>query len=160
MKGIESRKKRYVDVVALHREDGSVRPLSIVWEDGRRFKVERILDTRRAASLKVGGTGMRYLVRIQNKDTFLFFEDPRWFVEEVVPETSQGCAEGGAGGSEDRDDRAVRCVRNGSAAAANRRAEASGAADRGAASRAFEAIAAALKRRSHPPMPRSHARRA
>ena len=76
MKGIESRKKRYVDVVALHREDGSVRPLSIVWEDGRRFKVERILDTRRAASLKVGGTGMRYLVRIQNKDTFLFFEDP------------------------------------------------------------------------------------
>lgn len=82
MKGIESRKKRYVDVVALHREDGSVRPLSIVWEDGRRFKVERILDTRRAASLKVGGTGMRYLVRIQNKDTFLFFEDPRWFVEE------------------------------------------------------------------------------
>ena len=82
MKGIESRKKRYVDVVALHREDGSVRPLSIVWEDGRRFKVERILDTRRAASLKVGGTGVRYLVRIQNKDTFLFFEDPRWFVEE------------------------------------------------------------------------------
>lgn len=84
MKGIESRKKRYVDVVALHREDGSVRPLSIVWEDGRRFKVDRILDTRRAASLKVGGTGVRYLVRIQNKDTFLFFEDPRWFVEEKV----------------------------------------------------------------------------
>lgn len=82
MKGIESRKKRYVDVVALHREDGSVRPLSIVWEDGRRFKVDRVLDTRRAASLKVGGTGVRYLVRIQNKDTFLFFEDPRWFVEE------------------------------------------------------------------------------
>lgn len=84
MKGIESRKKRYVDVVALHREDGSVRPLSIVWEDGRRFKVDRILDTRRAASLKVGGTGVRYLVRIRDRDTFLFYENPRWFVEEKV----------------------------------------------------------------------------
>lgn len=84
MKGIESRKKRYVEVIARHAEDGTVRPLAIVWEDGRRFEVERVLDARRAASLKVGGTGVRFLVRIRDRDTFLFYENPRWFVEEKV----------------------------------------------------------------------------
>lgn len=73
-----------MEVIARHAEDGTVRPLAIVWEDGRRFEVERVLDVRRAASLKVGGTGVRYLVRIQNRDTFLFYEEPRWFVEEKI----------------------------------------------------------------------------
>ena len=39
--------------------DGSIRPTSIVWEDGRVFAIDRILDIRRAASLKAGGMGMR-----------------------------------------------------------------------------------------------------
>lgn len=152
-------RKTYVDVVARIDADGRMTPLSILWRDGRTFEIDRVHEAIRRASTRVGGTGMRYLVSVHGREKYLFYEDPRWFVEEVVPEMSQGCAEGGAGGSEDRDDRAVRCVRDGSAAEANRRAEASGAADRGAAPRAFEAIAAALKRRSHPPMPRSHARR-
>lgn len=82
VRGIESRKKRYVEVIARHAEDGTVRPLSIVWEDGRSFEVERVLDVRRAASLKVGGTGVRYVVRIRGRETYLFYENPRWFVEE------------------------------------------------------------------------------
>ncbi len=153
-------RKTYVDVVARIDADGRMTPLSILWRDGRTFEIDRVHEAIRRASTRVGGTGMRYLVSVHGREKYLFYEGPRWFVEEVVPETSQGCAEGGAGGSEDRGDRAVRCVRDGSAAAANRREEASGAADRGAASRSFEAIAAALRRRSHPPMPRSHARRA
>lgn len=84
MKGIESRKKRYVEVVALHREDGSVAAALDRLGRRPRFKVDRILDTRRAASLKVGGTGVRFLVRIRDRDTFLFYENPRWFVEEKV----------------------------------------------------------------------------
>ncbi len=73
-----------MEVIARHAEDGTVLPLAVVWEDGRRFAVDRVLDVRRAASLKVGGTGVRYLVRIQNRDTFLFYEEPRWFVEEKI----------------------------------------------------------------------------
>ena len=36
-----------------------------------------------AASLKVGGIGERYTVKINNTETFLFFEKEtgRWFVE-------------------------------------------------------------------------------
>ena len=36
---------------------------------------------RRAASLKAGGAGTRYTVRIGRSETYLFNEDGRWFVE-------------------------------------------------------------------------------
>ena len=84
VQGIESRRKRYVEVVARFDEDGSITPLSITLEDGRTFEIDQILDHRHAASLKVGGTGMRYLIRIGNATTYLFHEDPRWYVEEKI----------------------------------------------------------------------------
>lgn len=60
---------------------GNITPISVVWEDGRGFKIDRVLDVRRAASLKAGGIGVRYLCRISGRETFLYYEDPRWFVE-------------------------------------------------------------------------------
>lgn len=71
----------YVKVVAQFFEDGRIRPLMVEWEDGRHFRVDRLLDVRRAASTKVGGQGMRYTVRISGHDTHLFEDDGRWFVE-------------------------------------------------------------------------------
>ena len=71
----------YVRVVAEFDETGSVRPLSIVWEDGRKFKVDKVLDVRRAVATKAGGQGMRYTCRIMGKETYLFNDDGRWFVE-------------------------------------------------------------------------------
>lgn len=56
-------------------------PLAIEWEDGHVYEIDRVLDSRRAASTKAGGVGMRYLCRIQNRETHLFYEDPKWFVE-------------------------------------------------------------------------------
>lgn len=81
VRGIESRRKHYVEVVARIDGDGAVTPLQVVWDDGRRFEIDRVLDVRQAASLKVGGTGLRYLVRIGQNTTYLFYENPRWFVE-------------------------------------------------------------------------------
>ena len=49
-----------------------------------KYEIDQILDHRHAASLKVGGTGMRYLIRIGNATTYLFHEDPRWYVEEKI----------------------------------------------------------------------------
>lgn len=87
--GIVHRIKRYVAVVAHHDADGRVMPRSIEWDDGRRFDIDAVLDVRRAASLKTGGDGMRYTIRIGTSITYLFFEDPRWFVEEKVVEMPQ-----------------------------------------------------------------------
>ena len=85
VRGIGSREKRYVKVVSSTDEDGAVTPLSVEWEDGRVYEIDRVLDRRRAASLKVGGCGMRYLVRIGQATTYLFYEGPCWYVEAKLP---------------------------------------------------------------------------
>ena len=71
----------YVKVVVEYDESGKIRPLSVEWEDGRKFDVDRLLDVRRAAATKAGGQGMRYTVRIMGRETYLFEDEGRWFVE-------------------------------------------------------------------------------
>jgi hypothetical protein len=73
--------KKYVDVTAKFNADGSITPLEIQWEDGRRYPIDRILDIRRAASLKAGGTGIRYTCRIAGRPKYLYLEETKWFVE-------------------------------------------------------------------------------
>jgi hypothetical protein len=75
------RRKVYVEVILKQDVDGNKRPLSIRWEDGQVFEVDRLKDVRRAASLKCGGCGLRYTVVIDGKETYLFEEDNKWFVE-------------------------------------------------------------------------------
>jgi hypothetical protein len=58
-----------------------VEPVAFVWEDGTRYKVDSVIDMRRAASLKAGGVGMRYTVNVRGKETFMFLEEDRWFME-------------------------------------------------------------------------------
>lgn len=74
-------KKVTVRVLAEFDEFGRVWPRSIVLEDGRSFDIDRILDVRQAASLKAGGSGMRYTCRIKGRSVYLFCDDNRWFVE-------------------------------------------------------------------------------
>lgn len=74
-------RKVFVEVTARFDTDGKITPLSLVWEDGTIYEIDRILDKRRAASLKAGGMGIRYTVMIQGKQSYLFYEEPRWFVE-------------------------------------------------------------------------------
>ena len=74
-------RKVYVEVTARFDVDGNITPLSVTWEDGTVYEIDKVLDQRRAASLKVGGIGMRYTCRILGQESFLFYEEPRWFVE-------------------------------------------------------------------------------
>ena len=74
-------KKVYVDVMAKYQTSGYVKPLWIVWPDGREFEVDKIIDVQKAASLNVGGTGIRFTCRIQGKVTYLFLEENKWFME-------------------------------------------------------------------------------
>ena len=74
-------RRAYVKVVAEFSPEGAVKPLSVEWEDGRRFDVDRVLDVRRAVATKAGGQVMRYTVRIGGHETYLFEDDGRWFVE-------------------------------------------------------------------------------
>ncbi|HHX38203.1 MAG TPA: hypothetical protein GX717_09525 [Clostridiaceae bacterium] len=73
--------KVYVEVKARFDTEGQIIPMSITWEDGREYEIDHILNVQRAASLKAGGTGIRYCVRIGRTQTYLFLEENKWFVE-------------------------------------------------------------------------------
>jgi hypothetical protein len=74
-------KKEFIEVIVKYTIDGTKFPQLIIWKDGRKFEVDKILDIRQAPSLKVGGQGIRYTCKIMGKETFLWLEDEKWFVE-------------------------------------------------------------------------------
>lgn len=63
------------------RNSGKIIPLYILWENGKRFEIDKVLDVRLRASTKGGGMGLRYLVRIGQNERFLFLDGIIWFVE-------------------------------------------------------------------------------
>ena len=82
--------KVYVAVKAEFNEEGIMLPREIIWEDGMKYEIDRVLDIRQAAAMKAGGQGDRYTVRINGQQSYLFFERStnqtgnnlgRWFVE-------------------------------------------------------------------------------
>jgi len=82
--------KVYVSVRADFRDDGIMLPREIVWEDGRKYEIDRVVDIRQAPAMKAGGQGDRYTVSIRGQQSYLFFERStnksgniigRWFVE-------------------------------------------------------------------------------
>lgn len=62
-------------------EEGIIRPRLIRWNNGLIFQIDQILYKCRASSKKVGGGGIRYTVMIRGKESFLFHEGDKWFVE-------------------------------------------------------------------------------
>lgn len=73
--------RKYVEIIARHTTEGKSYPIEIVWEDGRKFEIDRILDVRKAASLKTGGAGTRYTCRIRNREIYIFNDNGKWFLE-------------------------------------------------------------------------------
>lgn len=71
----EERRKVYVEVDVTHKTDGTARPRKIKFEDGEVYEIDRVRHCCRAASTKVGGTGLRYTVMICGTETFLFDEE-------------------------------------------------------------------------------------
>ena len=75
-------RRKYVEVYAVFELDGRIKPLSLTWDDGESYEVDRILDVRQAAALKAGGNGLRYTCLFGGKQRYLFLQDDhRGFVE-------------------------------------------------------------------------------
>lgn len=74
-------RKVYVGVELSVSPQGDVRPRTIIFEDGNKYQIDRLRQKCRAHATKVGGTGIRYTVIICNKETYLYEDDGRGFVE-------------------------------------------------------------------------------
>jgi len=73
--------KKCIEISARFSTSGIITPKVIHWEDGRNFSVDRIIDVQRAASLKAGCLGMRYICEVHGKEVLLFNDDNKWFME-------------------------------------------------------------------------------
>lgn len=74
--------KVYVGVNVLFSSDGKVIPQSIIWENGKKYIIDKVIDVRRMASTKAGGIGLRYLCLVSGKEVSLYYENNNlWFME-------------------------------------------------------------------------------
>ena len=74
--------KNYVEVTAVFDKEGIIIPIAVKMDD-EKLEVDRVMDIRPAASFKSGGAGIRYTCRIEGRETYLFLEETRWFLELV-----------------------------------------------------------------------------
>ena len=72
---------KFINVIANMTTDGTPKPKEIIWDTGKHFEIDKILDIRKKASTKGGGAGLRYQVKIKGKEKYLFLNDYKWFIE-------------------------------------------------------------------------------
>ncbi len=85
--------RTYVEVVTEFDADGTMIPLSLTWENGTVYEIDKVLDVRKSAAKKAGSGGDRYTIKTHGQTTYLFFERMipandvigRWFVERRKP---------------------------------------------------------------------------
>ncbi|MCL2320880.1 MAG: hypothetical protein FWC47_02100 [Oscillospiraceae bacterium] len=73
--------KIFIKIVAEFNTRGEIKPLMIIWEDGRKFEIDQVMDKKNCASLKHGGVGTRYVCRVRNRIIRIFLEDNKWFLD-------------------------------------------------------------------------------
>lgn len=83
-------RKVYISVLLWTDTEGKSTPFRIRFEDdpvyeNAVYNIDRVTDVRRAASTKVGGTGIRYTIFINGKEMYLFEDENRWFIEARDP---------------------------------------------------------------------------
>ncbi len=80
----------YVNVDVRFDSAGRMHPRALMWTDGRKYEIDRVIDVRPAHAKKAGGQGDRYKIRVHGQERELFFEHStspespqvgRWFVE-------------------------------------------------------------------------------
>ncbi len=76
-------RKVFVDVTAKFSREGGVKPLSLVWEDGRTLLVDRVKAVQNAPARVSALLPVRYTCVILGKERWLYYEPEkeRWFVE-------------------------------------------------------------------------------
>lgn len=81
---LPTKEKHYVEVVSSTDREGRITPLRIIWDDGTCYDITEITACNRSYSRAARRLVVRYAVRVRDHATYLYFEEPRWFVEAKV----------------------------------------------------------------------------
>ena len=76
--------KKYVDVLTVMGKNEVLKPVAVLWDNGIKYEIDRVLQIRNKAS-SVGGCGLCYECVIQGQKRELYFERTRWFLESTKP---------------------------------------------------------------------------
>ena len=76
-------RKVCVEILARFLKDGGIRPVAIVWADGRTFTVDRLKFVEQAPARVSSVMPVRYTCLIGGRERRLYYEPDleRWFVE-------------------------------------------------------------------------------
>ena len=73
--------KVYVEVVARFDKDGVMMPMAFVWEDGRKYEIDKVKSKVSCHCRKAGGSVMIYKLLVAGNLFHLYFEFDKWFME-------------------------------------------------------------------------------
>ena len=77
-----AKEKKYVGVAAYFSDRGGMRPMFILWEDGRKFPIDKVTEVKKMSGPAAGGNGLRYTCQIKGGTHSLYYEgNYKWFVE-------------------------------------------------------------------------------
>ncbi|MBQ3376148.1 MAG: hypothetical protein IJG49_07035 [Erysipelotrichaceae bacterium] len=70
--------KTAVDVICLYPQDGIIKPLFIVWNNGARYPIDRIDQVVPVSEGEC--CGMRYSCRLGKQQRYLYLENGKWYI--------------------------------------------------------------------------------
>lgn len=71
--------KHYVSVESTVDSDGILQPTKILWDDGRRWEIRKILHTCMPSHHEF--EGIRYTIKIGRVEKYLYRDGQRWYVD-------------------------------------------------------------------------------
>jgi hypothetical protein len=71
--------KYYVTVEYTEDADGIISPTAILWNDGRRWEIRKVLHTCIASHNEF--EGIRYNIKIGRAEKYLYRDGQRWYVD-------------------------------------------------------------------------------
>lgn len=77
-------KRQNVAVDVHYTADGEVQLRRLYWIDGQSYEIDRVMDSRPGASLKVGGAGTRFTVLMGGRERVIWQAGNQWFVETQI----------------------------------------------------------------------------
>lgn len=74
-------RKVCVAVLVSISPDRTKTPVSLTFEDGNTYPIDRVCGKKRAVASKVGGTDICYTIMVRGRQTYLFEDEDQWFLE-------------------------------------------------------------------------------